>query len=98
MESSWSCLGSLEASWKRLGRLLEASGAEKMILRAAPGRSKRNLKTGFSYLGDQKAPKTEPGRVPNRTPEATQAENGETLIVDDNTQDFVVFSSPGAPI
>ena len=32
LESSWSCLGSLEASWRPLGRLLEASRAEKKIL------------------------------------------------------------------
>ena len=33
--------------------------------------------TGFSGLDGQKAPKTEPGRVQNRVPEATRAENGE---------------------
>ena len=56
---------------------METSGAEKKILGAARECSKRNLKTGFSYLGGQKAWKTEPGRVPNRAPEATPAEEGE---------------------
>ena len=69
---------SQKASWKPLGTLLEASGAEKKILGAALGRSKRNLKTGFNYLGDQSAPKTEPGSVENRVPEATRVANGET--------------------
>ena len=30
--------------------------------------------------GGQKAPKMKPKRAPNRAPEATRAENGETLI------------------
>ena len=64
----------LTSSWP-LGALLDASGAEKKILGAALGRSKRNSKRGFSYLGGQKAPKTEPGRVPNRVPEATRTKN-----------------------
>ena len=42
--------------------------------------------------GGQKAPKMEPKRVPNRAPEATRAENGETLIFDDSTKDFNDFS------
>ena len=47
--------------------------------------------------GGQKAPKMEPKRVPNRAPEATRAENGETLIFDDSTQDFNDFSCLRAP-
>ena len=74
LELSWQPGVLLEASWNAVGALLEASGAEKKILRTALERSKRNLKTGFSYLGGQRAPKTEPGKVPNRVPEATRAE------------------------
>ena len=77
LESSWSCLGRLEASWKPLGALLEASGVEKNILRAALGRSKRNLKTGFSYLGSQNASKTEPQRIQNGVQNRVRAEKGE---------------------
>ena len=33
-------------------------------------------KAGLAHLEGQKAPKTEPGRVPNRVPEATPAEKG----------------------
>ena len=35
--------------------------------------------------------KMEPKRVPNRAPEATRAECGETLIFNDSTQDFNGF-------
>ena len=41
----------------------------------------------------QKAPKIEPKRVPNRAPEATRAENDETLIFIDSTKDSNIFSS-----
>ena len=75
LELSWQPGGLLEASWEPLGALLEASGTEKKISRAAPGRSKRNSKRGFSYLKVQKAPETEPGSVRNRVQEATRAEN-----------------------
>ena len=50
----------LTSSWP-LGALLDASGAEKKILGAALGRSKRNLKRGFSYLGAKALPKGSPG-------------------------------------
>ena len=76
MESSWSCLGSLEASWKPLGALLEASGAEKSNCETALGRPEATKETRFSKPGGQKAPETEPGSVQNRIPEATRAENG----------------------
>ena len=39
----------------------------------------------------------EPGRIPNRSPEATRAQNGETLICYDSTKDFGVFLVPQAP-
>ena len=38
--------------------------------------------------GSQKSPKMESQMVPNRVPEATRAENDETLIFDDSTKDF----------
>ena len=53
----------------------------------------RALEAMLEPSGCQKAPKMEPKRVPNRAPEATRAEYGETLIFNDNTQDFNVFSS-----
>ena len=67
----------LGASWRPLGALLEASGAGKKILRAALGRSTRNLKTGFSHLGGQKAPPREPGRVQNGVQNRFRIESGE---------------------
>ena len=36
----------------------------------------------------------EPGRVPNRAPEATRAQNGETLIFYDSTKDLGGFCGP----
>ena len=78
LELSWQPGVLLEASWNAVGALLEASGAEKKILGAALGRSKRNPKTGFSYLRGQKAPKTEPGRVQNGVPNRVLVEKGET--------------------
>ena len=77
LELPWQPGGLLEASWEPLGALLEASGAEKKILGAALERSKRNLKRGFSYLGGQRAPKREPGRLQNGVPNRVRVEKGE---------------------
>ena len=81
LRASWSPLGS---SWSRknvvgvaLGRSWGALGAEKKILGAALGRSKRNLKTGFNYLGGQSAPKREPGSIQNGVPNRVRVEKGE---------------------
>ena len=75
---------------------MEASGAEKKILRAALGRSKRNPKTGFSGHRGQKVLKMEPKRVPNRAPESTRAEKGEITNLAHSTKDLHELSSPGA--
>ena len=63
MELSWQPGGLLEASWNALRALLEASGAQETLLESALGQPKGTLETGFSDLGGQEAPKTEPGRV-----------------------------------
>ena len=76
----------LEASKTRLGGSVGRLGA---VLRA--------LEAMLEPSGGQKAPKMEPKRVPNRAPEATRAENGETLIFDDSTKDFNDFSCLRAP-
>ena len=70
----------LEAYKRRLGGSLGRLGA---VLRA--------LEAMLEPSGCQKAPKMEPKRVPNRAPEATRAEYGETLIFNASTQDFHVF-------
>ena len=74
----------LEAYKTRLGRSLGRLGA---VLGA--------LEAMLEPPGGQKAPKMEPQRVPNRAPEATRAENGETLIFDDSTKDFNYFHVSG---
>ena len=73
-----------------LGAVLEASWA---VL----GVSWALLRWSWRHLEGQHGPKTEPGRSPNRVPEATRAENGETLIFDDSTQDFNDFSCLRVP-
>ena len=78
LELSWQPGGLLEASRNALGSVWEASGAQKTWLGSARGRPTGALETGFSHIGSREAPKTEPGRVPNRVPEATRAEKGET--------------------
>ena len=71
----------LEAYKTRLGHALGRLGA---VLGA--------LEAMLQPPGGQKAPKMEAKRVPNRAPEATRTENGETLIFDDCTYDFNDFS------
>ena len=83
LEASWEVL---EAYKRRLGGSLGRLGA---VLRA--------LEAMLEPSGCQKAPKMEPKRVPNRAPEATRAEYGETLIFYDSTQDFNDFSSLRPP-
>ena len=48
-------------------------------------------KGGFAHLEGQKAPKTEPGRVPNRAPEATPAEKGKIAKLGGHLTQFLVF-------
>ena len=67
-----------------LGAVMKASWALLGVSWALLGRSWRHLE-------GQKAPKMEPGRVPNQAPQATRAENCKTLIFDDSTQDFDDF-------
>ena len=88
----------LEPCFSPLGALLDGSRAEKKCSCAALGRPKTTSKTVFSHLGGQKAPKTEPGKVPNRAPEATRAENSEILIFIDSSMNFNDFAGPGAPL
>ena len=64
LELSWQAGGLLEASWSALGVLR----GRKKILGAALERAKKNLKTGFSYIGRKKTPKTEPGGLQNEAP------------------------------
>ena len=76
----------LEAYQRRLGGSLGRLGA---VLGALEGM--------LEPSGGQKASKMKPKRDPNRAPQATRAENGETLIFDDSTQDFNDFSGLRAP-
>ena len=79
------------------GAVLEAY---KRRLGGSPGRLGAVLGALEAMLepsGGQKAPKMEPQRVPNRAPEATRAENCETLIFDDSCKDFNDFSCLRAP-
>ena len=77
LEGTWAVL---EAYKRRLGGSLGRLGAVLGTLEAM-----------LQPPGRQKTPKIRPQRVPNRAPEATRAENGETLIFDDSTQDFNDF-------
>ena len=70
----------LEAYKRRLGGSLGRLGA---VLGA--------LEAMLEPSGGQKALKMEPERVPNRAPEATRAENDETLIFNDSMKDFNDF-------
>ena len=104
-------MAALGEPWGRLGRakggrggVLRGAGvvleAYKNRLGASQGRLGAVLGPLEAMLepsGGQKAPKMEPKRVPNRAPEATRAENGETLIFDDSTKDFNGFSCLRAP-
>ena len=76
----------LEAYKRRLGGFLGRLGA---VLGA--------LEAMLEPSGGQKAPKMEPKRLPNRAPEATRAENDETLIFNDSTKDFNDLSCLRAP-
>ena len=107
LESSWTVLEALGEPWGRLGRAGGGPGgvlggpgavleAYKRRLGGSLGRLGavlRALEAMLEPSGCQKAPKMEPKRVPNRAPEATRAEYGETLIFNDCTQDFNDFSS-----
>ena len=70
----------LESSKRHLGGSLGRLGA---ILGA--------LEAMLEPSGGQKASKMEPQRAPNRAPEATRTENGETLIFNDSCKDFNDF-------
>ena len=80
------------------GTLLEAS---KKRLGGSPGRLGAvlgALETMLEASGSQKAPQMEPKRVPNRVPEATRIENGETLNFNESTKDFNDMSGLRAPL
>ena len=93
LKASWSGPGSLLGrpgkplgrSWGGLGGLVGALGAVLEASWALLGVPWALLRRSWGHLEDQKAPKSEPGRVPNQAPQATGAENGETLIFDDST-------------
>ena len=88
----------LERSWSPLGALLDGSGSGKKSSCSALGRSKMIAKGGFAHLESQKAPKTEPGRAPNRAPEATPAEKGKSTKLGGRlTKIFDFFMAPGPP-
>ena len=96
MEASWSGLGDLlERSCRPLGALLDGSRSGKKCSGMALGCSKRNSKRVFSHLEGQKAPKTEPGSVPNRVSEATRAEKNEFTKLSGPFTKFFDLRSPG---
>ena len=104
LDPSWRLLESPGDGFGALGAFLETSwevlGRSWRCLGGSPGRHGAVLGALEAMLepsGSQKAPKMEPKRVPNRAPEATRAENGETLIFDDSTKDFNDLSCLRAP-
>ena len=95
---------SLAGGLSGLGGVLGGAGAVLEAYKNRLGASQGRLGAVLGPLeamlepsGGQEAPKMEPKRVPNRTPEATRAENGETLIFDDSTEDFNDFSCLRVP-
>ncbi len=70
----------LGRSWSALGRVL-----------GALGRSWRSLGRILGALGSILKANWEAKRVQNLAQEAIRAENGKTLIFDDNCKDFVDF-------
>ena len=88
----------LEPSWEGgAGAVLEAY---KRLLESSLGRLGAVLGALEAMLeppGGQKAPKMEPQRVPNRAPEATQTESGETLTFNGCTKEFNDFSCLRVP-
>ena len=84
LEASGAEKKTLDRPLSALGKISRQVSAEKNSWTAL-GRSKRNSKTGFSYLGGQKAPKREAKRVENGVQEATRAENA-------NSSKSIVFS------
>ena len=91
----WGCLGRSDGGLGVLGGAGAVLEAYKRRLGGFLGRLGAVMGTLEAMLepsGSQKAPKMEPKRVPNRAPEATRTENGETLILNDSTTDFNVFS------
>ena len=87
LEASWEVLG---RHWKRIRGVLEAP---RVVLEP----SWDLWKPCWSHLEANKLPKLSPKRVPIRAPEATRAENDETLIFNDSTKDFNDMSGLRAP-
>ena len=99
MKPSWRLLESLGGVLGGLRGVLGGAGTALEAYKRRLGGSQGRLGAVLGPLeamlepsGGQKAFKMEPKRVPNRAPEATRAENGETLIFDDSTKDFNDFS------
>ena len=88
---SWRALGASWArwghSWRRLERFKTHVGGSLARLGAVLGA----LEAMLEPSGGEKASQMEPKRVPNRAPEATRDEYGETLFFNDGTQDFNDF-------
>ena len=103
-EPSWRLLESLGGVLGGLRGVLGGAGTALEAYKRRLGGSQGRLGAVLGPLeamlepsGGQKAPKMEPKRVPNRAPEATRAENCETLIFDDSCKDFNDFSCLRAP-
>ena len=108
LEAPGAVLEALGDPWRHLGRpggrpggVLGAPGATLEASKRRLGGSLRRLEAVSGDLevcsllelsGGQKAPKMETKRAPSRAPEATRAENGETLTFDDSAKDFLDFS------
>ena len=93
MEALGEPWGRLECAEGGLGRVLGGAGAVLEAYKRRLGAVLGALEAMLEPSGGQKASQMEPKRVTNRDPEATRAENGETLIFGDGTQDFNDFSS-----
>ena len=91
LEASWALLG---ASWALLGLslwLLETAGALLEASWALLGVSWALLGRSWRHLDGKKAPEMEPGIIANQAPQATRADNRQTLIFDGSIQDFDDF-------
>ena len=104
MKPSWRLLESLGGVLGGLRGVLGGAGTALEAYKRRLGGSQGRLGAVLGPLeamlepsGGQKAFKMEPKRVPNRAPEATRAENGETLIFDDSISDFNDLSCLRAP-
>ena len=80
-----------KASWRPLGTLLEAFGAQKSNWKRLLDGPRPPRRLVSALPGSQMPSQKQPRRVPNRGPKMVQAQNGKTLIFNDSCRDFNDF-------